>query len=133
MVDLDVLITGLVGLVTTIVSSGTSWFFARRKYNSEVDLNLVDKMEKSLEFYKTLSDDNTARLEELTRRNAELSKEVQDLKNQIYSLAVNICMDLTCANRIRETYKKGKYSSKSEEVFIKDTNETSSRKKMEKK
>ena len=37
MIDLGILITGGIGLVTTIVSSWASWFFARKKYNSEVD------------------------------------------------------------------------------------------------
>ena len=68
MIDVDILITGGVGLVTSIVSSWTTWFLARKKYNSEVDLNLVEKMEKSLEFYKSLSDDNRTRLEEITER-----------------------------------------------------------------
>ena len=62
MIDLGILITGGVGLITSIVSSWTTWFLARKKYNSEVDLNLVEKMEKSLEFYKSLSDDNKTRL-----------------------------------------------------------------------
>ena len=66
MIDTGILVTGGIGLITTIVSGWTSWFFARKKYNSEVDLNLVEKMEKSLEFYRSLSDDNRARLEEIT-------------------------------------------------------------------
>lgn len=37
MIDLGVLITGVIGFITTIVSGWTSWFFARKKYNSEVD------------------------------------------------------------------------------------------------
>ena len=106
MIDADVLITGGVGLLTSIVSSWTTWFFARKKYNSEVDLNLVEKMEKSLEFYKSLSDDNRTRLEEITERNNELEKEVQELRKQVLTLTMNICMDLTCAHRIRETVRK---------------------------
>ena len=106
MIDADVLITGGVGLLTSIVSSWTTWFFARKKYNSEVDLNLVEKMEKSLEFYKSLSDDNESRLEEITKRNNELEKEVQELRKQVLNLTMNICMDLTCSHRIRETTRK---------------------------
>ena len=106
MIDADVLITGGVGLLTSIVSSWTTWFFARKKYNSEVDLNLVEKMEKSLEFYKLLSDDNKNRLEEITERNNELEKEVQELRKQVLNLTMNICMDLTCSHRIRETTRK---------------------------
>lgn len=104
--DISILITGGVGLLTTIISSWTTWFFARKKYNSEVDLNLVEKMEKSLEFYKSLSDDNENRLEEITERNNELEKEVQELRKQVLNLTMNICMDLTCSHRIRETTRK---------------------------
>ena len=106
MIDAGVLITGGVGLLTSIVSSWTTWFFARKKYNSEVDLNLVEKMEKSLEFYKSLSDDNKNRLEEITERNNELEKEVQELRKQVLNLTMNICMDLTCSHRMRETTRK---------------------------
>ena len=104
--DISILITGGVGLLTTIISSWTTWFFARKKYNSEVDLNLVEKMEKSLEFYKSLSDDNKNRLEEITERNNELEKEVQELRKQVLNLTMNICMDLTCSHRMRETIRK---------------------------
>ena len=104
--DISILITGGVGLLTSIISSWTTWFFARKKYNSEVDLNLVEKMEKSLEFYKSLSDDNKNRLEEITERNNELEKEVQELRKQVLNLTMNICMDLTCSHRIRETTRK---------------------------
>ena len=117
MIDLGILITGGVGLVTSIVSSWTAWFFARKKYNSEVDLNLVEKMEKSLEFYRNLSDDNRARLEEITERNNELEKEVAELRKQVLNLTMNICMDLTCSNRIKEmTKRNGKNQSRLDET-----------------
>ena len=35
--DLSIIITGVVGLITTIGSSWTTWFLTRKKYNSEVD------------------------------------------------------------------------------------------------
>ena len=117
MIDLGILITGGVGLITSIVSSWTAWFFARKKYNSEVDLNLVEKMEKSLEFYRNLSDDNRARLEEITERNTELEKEVAELRKQVLNLTMNICMDLTCSNRIKEiTKRNGKNKSRLDET-----------------
>ena len=117
MIDLGILITGGIGLITSIVSSWTAWFFARKKYNSEVDLNLVEKMEKSLEFYRNLSDDNRARLEEITERNNELEKEVAELRKQVLNLTMNICMDLTCSNRIKEITKRhGKNKSRLDET-----------------
>lgn len=100
------LIVGGIGLITTITSGWVSWFFARKKYNSEVDHNIIQNMEKSLEFYKKLSDDNRARLEEVMTRNKALEVELQELRKQVLNLTLNICMDLTCAQRIREQRPK---------------------------
>lgn len=101
MIDLGILITGGVGIITTVISGWTSWFFARRKYNSEVDNNLIENMQQSLEFYKKLSDDNKNRLDEVLKRNAELEQEIRDLRKQMFSLMNSICTDLTCQLRKR--------------------------------
>lgn len=101
MIDLGILITGGVGIITTVISGWTSWFFARRKYNSEVDNNLIENMQQSLEFYKKLSDDNKDRLDEVLKRNAELEQEIRDLRKQMFSLMNSICVDLTCQLRKR--------------------------------
>ena len=101
MVDPGILITGGVGIITTVISGWTSWFFARRKYNSEVDNNLIENMQQSLEFYKKLSDDNKNRLDEVLKRNAELEQEIEDLRKQMFSLMNSICTDLTCQLRKR--------------------------------
>lgn len=101
MIDLGILITGGVGIITTVISGWTSWFFARRKYNSEVDNNLIKNMQQSLEFYKKLSDDNENRLDEVLKRNAELEQEIRDLRRQMFSLMSSICTDLTCQLRKR--------------------------------
>ena len=101
MIDLGILITGGVGIITTVISGWTSWFFARRKYNSEVDNNLIENMQQSLEFYKKLSDDNENRLDEVLKRNVELEQEIKDLRKQVFSLMNSICTDLTCQLRKR--------------------------------
>lgn len=101
MIDLGILITGGVGIITTVISGWTSWLFARRKYNSEVDNNLIENMQQSLEFYKKLSDDNENRLDEILKRNAELEQEIRDLRKQVFSLMNSICTDLTCQLRKR--------------------------------
>lgn len=101
MIDLGILITGGAGIITTVISGWTSWFFARRKYNSEVDNNLIENMRQSLEFYKKLSDDNKNRLDEVLKRNAELEQEIRDLRKQMFSLMNSICTDLTCQLRKR--------------------------------
>ena len=108
MIDLGILITGGIGLITTIVSGWTSWFFTRKKYDSEVDSNLIGNMKDSLEFYKKLSDDNRSRLEEVLKRNDELEKrderleeEVRQLRKQVFEIMAKICLNLECAVRVR--------------------------------
>lgn len=119
MIDLGILITGGVGIITTVISGWTSWFFARRKYNSEVDNNLIKNMQQSLEFYKKLSDDNENRLDEVLKRNAELEQEIRDLRRQVFSLMNSICTDLTCQLRKRSLN------------LFNEQNETDSRQEME--
>ena len=111
MIELDVLITGAVGVVSSIISAWTSWFFARKKYNSEVDGNLIANMQESLNFYKQLSDDNKKRLDDVLRRNEELEKrdekleeEIRQLKNQMINLMGQICLDLSCKIRQKEIF-----------------------------
>lgn len=96
----EILIT-LIGIASTIISAWTSWFFTRKKYNSEVDSNLIENMKSSLEFYQKLSNDNKDRLEEMIKRNDELEKEVEDLRKQMFQLMNSICTDLTCQLRKR--------------------------------
>ena len=100
--DISILITGGVGLLTTIISSWTTWFFTRRKYNSEVDSNLINNMKESLDFYEKLSTDNRERLEEVLKRNTELEQEVGELRKQMFNLMSSICTDLTCQLRKRD-------------------------------
>lgn len=65
----EILITAGVGLLTTIVSSWSTWVFARRKYNSEVDHNIIDNMKDALGFYNSLSNDSKDRLIETLAEN----------------------------------------------------------------
>ena len=106
---IEIIITGAVGLVSTIVSSWASWVFARKKYNSEVDSNLIHNMQEGLEYYKQLSDDNKARIKavldenkQLFDENKQLRKDLEELKSQMNKLATSICYDLSCQLRKRE-------------------------------
>jgi hypothetical protein len=71
------------GAIATILSGFTSWFFTKKRYNAEVDNNLISNMQESLEFYKTLADDNKQRLEEVLSENADLRGQVADLREQV--------------------------------------------------
>lgn len=99
MIESGILITALIGIVTTFTSGFTAWFFARKKYNSEVDNNLIKNMQDSLEFYRKLSDDNKSRLDEVLKRNENLEEEVKELRQQVMGLITSICTDLSCQIR----------------------------------
>lgn len=74
------------GVITTVASSFVSWFFAKRKYNAEVDNHLITNMQESLEFYKTLADDNKVRLEAVLQENAALRREVNEMRDKLVAL-----------------------------------------------
>ena len=93
------IIIALIGIFSTILSSWTTWFLTRKKYNSEVDQNLIQNMKESLDFYRQLSDDNRSRLEEVLKRNDELENDVKNLRNQMFNLMSQICFDLSCKLR----------------------------------
>ena len=97
--DVGILITGAVGLVTTVVSSWASWFFARKKYNTEVDSNEIEHLKKSLEFYESIVKDNNKKLQFYIDL-AEVNRiEVYRLKGVIHRLLNNSCLDANCLNR----------------------------------
>lgn len=115
MFNSDVLVTALVGIVSSIVSGWAGYFFTRKKYNSEVDLNLIEKMQGSLDFYMKLSEDNKrildetlAKLEESEKRNDALETEIRELRNQMFTLMSQICVDLSCSARKAYAAKKVK-------------------------
>ena len=100
MISPDVLITGVIGIVSSFTSSWATYFFTRSKYNSEVDNIRIANMQKSLEFYQELSDDNKHRLDDALKRSAYLEEEVKELRRQVTELTMSICLDLTCNERV---------------------------------
>ena len=99
--DMNELVVGGIGLLTTIVSGWVSWFFARKKYNSEVDHNYIENLQKALETYDAIISHNKSEIEHLMKKNDELEKEVGELRKQVLTLTMNICLDLTCKRRKR--------------------------------
>lgn len=88
--DSGVILTAIVGVLTTGLGSWITWLFSRKKYNSEVDHNNIENMESSLEFYEKLSNSNNKILEDILERSEKLAEsnlklviEVQNLKAQV--------------------------------------------------
>lgn len=93
------IIIAIIGIISTVVSGWVSWFFTRKKYNVEIDNNIISNMRESLEFYKQLSDDNKQRLDEVLKRNDALEAEIKELRKQVSELMLMTCKDLTCKLR----------------------------------
>lgn len=109
MVDISIFTETLIVVFTSFTSAWISWFFARRKYNSEVDNNLIHNMNESLEFYKKLSDDMKDRLDVVLKDNEKKDKQIERLENelvelrkQMFTMMASICTDITCKIRQRD-------------------------------
>lgn len=100
MIDVGILITGGIGLVSTVVSGWTSWFFARKKYNAEVDSNEIENLKKSLEFYESIVKDNNKKLQFYIDLAEHNRIEVYRLKGVIHRLLNNSCLDNGCIKRM---------------------------------
>lgn len=101
--DLDQILTGVGGVVGMVISSVVSWLLAKKKYYSEVDATIIENLQKSLDFYIKLSDDNKQRLDETLERNRKLEDEINDLRKQVLNLTTLICTDLNGQLR-KKTY-----------------------------
>ncbi len=99
---MEITVLIITNILAPIITGFASWLMAKKKYYSEVDSTVIANMKESLEFYKQLSDDNRERLKEVLDKNDLLQKEISELKSQMLKLAMNICMDLTCRNRVLE-------------------------------
>ena len=102
------------------IGSIVSWLTAKKKYNAEVDSTIIENLQKSLEFYEKLVNDNTRRLEDVLKRNEELEKrnqvleeKITNLSNQVFTLMSEICVNYSCSMRQRKPFLYG--SKKTEE------------------
>lgn len=86
----EIIIT-LVGLFCTTVSSIVTFILTRRKYNTEVDSQQIENMEKSFDIYKKMMEESmkvqNQRIDALQRENDQLRKQVYDLQQQLIIMA----------------------------------------------
>lgn len=89
----DVVITALIGVITSGATGLLTWLFSRKKYNAEVEHDRIENLESSLDIYDKLSDskDNILKRllkesEDLARINISLLSEVRSLRLQVNTL-----------------------------------------------
>lgn len=107
MFNTEIIILIITNIVAPIITGTITWLQAKKKYNVEVDSNLINNMKESLDFYKQVCDDQKERVQDLIKRNDEslqrqqkLEEEVADLRKQLNTVLLSICTDLTCKRRI---------------------------------
>ena len=86
----NIIITPIVSVICSAVTGVITWLLSRKKYITEVDHNIIENMEGSLDFYEKLSASNSRILQEIldkyekvAQTNVELLLEVQNLNTQI--------------------------------------------------
>lgn len=110
----DLIISGIVTVVTTTIGSVVTYLVARKKYKAEVDNNVISNMNDSLEFYKKLSDDTNKRLDDILKKNNELiasneslGKEVKQLKETVDDLTTRLSKyEKVNSQIIKRSYKR---------------------------
>ena len=55
----EAIITAIIGVFTTAASSFITWLLSKRKYNAEVDNNVINNLQQSVETYKIIVNDLT--------------------------------------------------------------------------
>lgn len=80
----------IIGAVVSIVTGYFSHVITKRKYEAEVDGELITNMKESLEFYKVLADDNKNKLEAIMEKHTELLQKNLELQTEIYELKLII-------------------------------------------
>lgn len=83
---IDALITTGIATGASLITSGATWLFARKKYVSEVNSNDIKNMQESLQFYINMVEDNKKRIDDYQDEIKELRVENSELRKQMVSI-----------------------------------------------
>ena len=97
--DLGVLITAGIGIVTTFCSALFTFLFTRRKYNAEVDSTQISNMKASLDIYQDMVKDLGRKLDLYSKIVDKNKAEVMRLKSVVIKMIGKICTVESCKNR----------------------------------
>lgn len=97
--DLQVLITAGVGIVTTFCSGFFAFLFSKKKYNAEVDSTRISNMQASLDIYQDMVKDLGRKLDLYSKIVDKNKAEVIKLKSVVIKMMGKICTIESCKNR----------------------------------
>lgn len=97
--DLGVLITAGIGIVTTFCSAFFTFIFSKKKYNAEVDSTQIANMKASLDIYQDMVKDLGRKLDLYSKIVDKNKSEVIRLKSVVIKMIGKICTIESCKNR----------------------------------
>ena len=97
--DLGVIITALIGVVSTFCSSLFTWIFTRRKYNAEAEGISIDNIKASLDVYQDMVKDLGRKLDVYGKIIDKTKGNLLKLKNVVIKMMGKICTVESCKNR----------------------------------
>lgn len=97
--DLGVIITACIGIVTTFFSSLITRIFTKRKYNAEVDTTTIENIKASLTVYQNMVRDLGRKLDVYGKIIDKNKGDLIRLKNVVIKMMGKICTVESCKNR----------------------------------
>lgn len=99
----------LISIATAVGGGFSGWFFTRKKYNTEVDANMIKNLKSSLDFYKETIDYNEKKLnslidkiEKAEAKNEQLEEEIRTLRDKLFKIIELVCVNFTCTLRKKD-------------------------------
>lgn len=97
--DLGVIITAAIGIITTFSSSLITRIFTKKKYNAEVDSSTLENIKASLEVYQNMVKDLGRKLDIYGKIIDKNKGDLLRLKNVVIKMMGKICTVESCKNR----------------------------------
>lgn len=97
--DLGVIITAAIGIITTFSSSLITRIFTKKKYNAEVDSSTLENIKASLEVYQNMVKDLGRKLDIYGKIIDKNKGDLIRLKNVVLKMMGKICTVESCKNR----------------------------------
>lgn len=107
-----VVLTAIIGVVTSFCSSLITWLFTKRKYNAEVDTVNLSNIESAIEIYKAMVLDLGKKLDVYGKIIDKNKADLIRVKNVVVRMMGKICTVESCKNRCP-------YSSEETEALLK--------------
>ena len=116
----EYIIAGL-GVLGTAIGSFLSYFLTRKKFEAQVDENIITNMQKALDFYEKLAESTNNKLNDLLEKIKVLEKENEEFKEQkkkqdekieVLEKQVKELFEISCTIKSCNKRKKAKTETK---------------------